>query len=235
MVRGFAYHIWWASRALFIVILLSDYRELHVNCAGSTHSLHSREPRLGRLECRKNSTRPWTQDHPPMPTTPPAFPREFLRCVMDCQRLPMSTRIEAAKALLPFTTPYPRPVNSFRPRCTIVIPYQGTLDHSSSAGDPTGNHSQNPSAPNKTLTHGGPPGDPVKLREEIEAQNLEPFPNYRDPPSPQELAEIKAVINRLRPEFADLPIPEPRLCQCGHWIFGPCPLGDRCREKSKMN
>src|SRR5262249_49652359 len=26
MGRGFAYYIWWVSRALFVVILLSDYR-----------------------------------------------------------------------------------------------------------------------------------------------------------------------------------------------------------------
>jgi len=36
MVRGFAYYLWWVSHALFIVILLSDYNELHVNCAGSS-------------------------------------------------------------------------------------------------------------------------------------------------------------------------------------------------------
>jgi hypothetical protein len=25
------------------------------------------------------------------------------------------------------------------------------------------------------------------------------------------------------------------LCQCGHWLFGPCPLGERCRDRSKLN
>ena len=33
MVRGFAYHIQWVSRALFTRILLNDYKELDVNCA----------------------------------------------------------------------------------------------------------------------------------------------------------------------------------------------------------
>jgi hypothetical protein len=30
-------------------------------------------------------------------------------------------------------------------------------------------------------------------------------------------------------------VPAPHLCGCGHWIFGPCPLGERCRDGSKLN
>ena len=43
------------------------------------------------------------------------------------------------------------------------------------------------------------------------------------------------TINKLRPDLAHVPIPEPRMCRCGHWLFGPCPLGERCRERSKLN
>jgi hypothetical protein len=60
-------------------------------------------------------------------------------------------------------------------------------------------------------------------------------PDYSTPPTPAELQEIKAAINKLRPDLAHLPIPEPRLCACGHWIFGPCPLGEQCRDTSSPN
>src|SRR6516225_8857715 len=82
-------------------------------------------------------------------------PIEFLHAVMHAERLPMSTRIEAAKALLPFTNPYPRPTNSV-PRCTIVIGGLGPCDTARAQGpatDPTRNHSQNPIGANITLTH----------------------------------------------------------------------------------
>jgi hypothetical protein len=53
---------------------------------------------------------------------PGLSPIEFLLAVMNAERLPMATRIQAASAALPFTTPYPRPTNSVQPQCTIVIP-----------------------------------------------------------------------------------------------------------------
>lgn len=65
----------------------------------------------------------------------------------------------------------------------------------------------------------------------IEVHDL-PDPNYSRPPTADEIREIKAAINKLRPDLAHLPVPEPHLCACGHWMFGPCPLGERCRDGS---
>jgi hypothetical protein len=86
---------------------------------------------------------------------PGLSPIEFLYAVMNAQHQPMSIRIEAAKALLAFTNPYPRPTNSV-PRCTIVIGGLGPCDTARAQGpatDPTRNHSQNPIGANITLTH----------------------------------------------------------------------------------
>jgi hypothetical protein len=59
------------------------------------------------------------------------------------------------------------------------------------------------------------------------------LPDYSQPPTPQELQEIKAAINKLRPDLAHLPVPEFHLCPCGHWITGEY---DCCRrELSKLN
>jgi len=155
---------------------------------------------------------------------------EFLLAVMRDEHLPLSTRIQAASAALPFTTPYPRPTNSVA-AITYVIPYQPELHHGPwpSTTDPTRNHSQNPLSPNKTLTHGDDPGDPQNLTRDPEPL---PSPDYSRPPTPEEIRGIKAVINKLRPDLAHLPVPEPHLCACGHWMFGPCPLGERCRDSS---
>ena len=76
-------------------------------------------------------------------------PIEFLHAVMHAERLPMSTRIEAAKALLPFTNPYPRPTNSV-PRCTIVIGGLGPCDTARAQGPATDN-----SVPRCTIVIGG--------------------------------------------------------------------------------
>jgi len=165
---------------------------------------------------------------PHLYNSPGLSPLEFLRAVMEDQHLPMSYRMEAAKALLPYTNSFPRPVRQGYDQCKIIIgglgeggPDPGSADEL--ADDPTGNHSQNPSAASITVPHSGEPGDPQILRD------------YSNPPTSDDLLQIKTAINNLRPDLADFPIPEPRLCQCGHWLFGPCPLGDRCRDKSKLN
>jgi hypothetical protein len=56
-----------------------------------------------------------TKDHGPASAPvshayndPDISPLEFLLCVMRATHLPMSSRIQAASALLPFTNPYPR-------------------------------------------------------------------------------------------------------------------------------
>src|SRR5262249_23353578 len=96
---------------------------------------------------------------------PGLSPIQFLYAVMYCPRLPMVTRIAAAKALLPFTEP--RPVSIPTPQCTIVIPPLPN-DHGSVAQDPasgsTGIDSENPDPASKTTAHSGRAG---------ELQNLE--------------------------------------------------------------
>jgi hypothetical protein len=80
---------------------------------------------------------------------------EFLHAVMRAQHQPMAIRIEAARALLPFTNPYPRPTNSV-PRCTIVIGGLGPCDTTRAQGpatEATENRSENLLSANTTLTH----------------------------------------------------------------------------------
>jgi len=152
---------------------------------------------------------------------PDLSPIEFLTAVYRDTHLPMVSRIQAASALLPYTHPAPRPVvqGYVAYPCKIIIGGLGP----GGPDDPTRNHSQNPNSPEITLTRDDDTVAPLNLT------------RSPDPPSPTDLLEIKAAINKLRPDLAHLPIPEPRLCACGHWLFGPCPLGDHCREKSKLN
>jgi len=171
---------------------------------------------------------------------PDLSPIEFLQAVMHAEHLPMATRIDAARALLPFTEPRPASVPSSHIGCTIVIGGIPSEDlgprlpdpDPRSPNHPTGFHSQNPFGANITVPRDGEPGDLQNLTTISEPS---PFIEYSRPPTVAELQEIKTVINRLRPDLAHLPIPEPRLCQCGHWLFGPCPLGERCRDRSKLN
>ena len=160
---------------------------------------------------------------------PDIGPIEFLLAVMRAQHLPMATRISAASALLPFTEPRPgpRPTNSV-PRCTIVIggiPPEA-LDRI------TADHSQNPLSANKGPSHNLSAQGSQNIETTPEPSYL---PDYSTPPTPAELQEIKAAINKLRPDLAHHPVPAPHLCGCGHWIFGPCPLGEQCRDRSKLN
>ena len=167
---------------------------------------------------------------------PGLSPIEFLQAVYRDPLLPMSIRIDAARGLLPHTEPPPgpRPVYSV-PRCTIVIGGPGPYNHGSSPEDPeqTNTNSQSFSVGRSNSHHAQSetPGTP-----NFEEMNSDHSPiDYSTPPTPTELQEIKAVINRLRPDLAPLPVPEPRFCECGHWVFGPCPLGERCRDTSKLN
>ena len=61
------------------------------------------------------------RDSTPYPCNAPGLsPLEFLRAVYNDPSLPMSIRIDAARGLLPFTEPAPRPVVQ-GPTLTIVI------------------------------------------------------------------------------------------------------------------
>jgi len=163
---------------------------------------------------------------------PDLGPLEFLLAVMRAEHLPMATRIDAARALLPFTNPYPRPTNSV-PRCTIVIGGLGPCDTARAQGpatEATENRSENLLSANTTLTHDQSTQAPQNL---TTMPNTPPLIDYSTPPTPAELQEIKAAINALRPDLAHLPVPEFHLCPCGHWITGEY---DCCRrELSKLN
>src|SRR6516225_9237934 len=112
---------------------------------------------------------------------PSLTPLEFILAVMHDEHLPMATRIQAASAAMPYTNPYPRPTNSFPPRCTIVIGGLGRCDTDHAQGpatDPTRTHSQNPIGANITLTRDGEAGDPVN----IETTSYPDFvPDYSTP------------------------------------------------------
>jgi len=160
---------------------------------------------------------------------PDLSPIEFLQAVYRDASLPMSIRIDAARGLLPYTEPRPARIPSSDVSCTIVIGGLGPCDTDRAQGppaDPTRNHSENPDRASKTLTHSGEAPAPVN----IETTSNPPFlpeylqpqqgNDYSTPPTPAELQEIKAAINALRPDLSHLPVPEPRFCECGHWVFG---------------
>jgi hypothetical protein len=162
---------------------------------------------------------------------PDLSPIEFLQAIYHDRTLPMSTRIDAARALLPYTEP--RPTNSFPPRCKIVVGGLGPCDPSPGAShDPTGNHSQNRDSLNKTLTRDGRPHAPSNIETTSYPYSL---PDYSIPPTPADLLSIKAAINNLRPDLAHLPPPEPHLCPCGHWVSGEYDCCRRLRDPSKLN
>jgi len=151
---------------------------------------------------------------------------EFLQAVYRDSSLPMSTRIDAARGLLPFTEPRPARAPSSHVGCTIVIGGLGPCDHGSSPEDPatgsTGNHSQNPISSNTTLPHDG------------DTQAPENLTRYSDPPSSEDIQQITKAIHALRPDLAHLPTPEFHLCPCGHWITGSYPCCE-ARNKNRLN
>ena len=164
---------------------------------------------------------------------PGLSPIEFLQAVYRDPLLPMSIRIDAARGLLPHTEapPGPRPANSVPPRCTIVIGGLGPYDHGSLPKDPesinTISQSKSEIANNSHRPQSETPGP---LYTETNSNTL-----YSEPPSPEELQEIKAAVHALRPDLAHLPTPEFHLCPCGHWITGSYPCCEGSRDPSKMN
>jgi len=169
-------------------------------------------------ELTRNGPQPHACDAPDL------SPIEFLQTVYRDRTLPMSIRIDAARGLLPFTEPRPATVPSWN-GCTIVIPPLCSPWPRS-----TEIHSQNPDPASITLTRDDEAVAPVNIET---TPHPDFVPDYSTPPTPAELQEIKAAVNRLRPDLAHLPVPEFHLCPCGHWITGEY---DCCRrELSKLN
>jgi hypothetical protein len=167
------------------------------------------------------------KDPPPHACNDPSLSAtEFLLAVMHDPELPISIRIEAAKAAAPYTNPYPRP-QTIPPRCTIVIPpfEPRTPDHEALPGS-TEIHSQNLVSPNIPITHADEAGDPQNLTTIPSPQYL---PDYSTPPD-------RAVFEAAR----KWGLPEPHLCSyCGHWLtttYPDCICADcSSRDPSKMN
>ena len=158
---------------------------------------------------------------------------EFLRAVYCDPTLPMSIRIDAARGLLPYTEPRPASAPSSRVGCTIVI--GGLGDHGSASPSPGQINSERQSFP-LSASNSHQPQSESQGPLYTETPSNPPFiPDYSTPPTPAELQEIKAAINKLRPDLAHLPVPEFHLCPCGHWITGTYPCCERSRDPSKMN
>src|SRR6516162_5105631 len=110
------------------------------------HSHFLRRPQIGSRITKEGGMAdrilPTETQAPASAPTPHAYndpdlePIEFLQAVYHATHLPMSIRIDAARALLPFTEPRPASIPSSRIGCTIVIGGLGPYDHGLSAEDP---------------------------------------------------------------------------------------------------
>jgi hypothetical protein len=161
---------------------------------------------------------------------PNLSPKEFLLAVMRDPSQPMATRITAARDVAPYFIAAPRPVVQ-GPTITIVI---GGIEDRDEINANSQSFSEDRSYNHRPFWT--TPG-PSYIEKTFPSPNTETPSNtlYSEPPSPTDIQQIAAVVHRLRPDLAHLPIPTPHLCGCGHWIFGPCPLGERCRDGSKLN
>jgi len=141
---------------------------------------------------------------------------DFLFAVMRDRSFPISVRMDAAARLLPLTKSVPRAVAP-EPRCTIVI-----------GGLPT----EDQDRITQSDSHFSP-GSHIPSNHSDDSQGPSTLREYTDPPTPEEIAEIKATVQRLCPDADLSQVPEPRLCACGHWMFYPC----NCvtRDPSKLN
>ena len=131
---------------------------------------------------------------------------QFLYAIYRDPTFPISVRINAAARLLPLTESVPRAMAP-EPRCTIVI---GGIPTEDLDPDNTIQQSFSPSRSNTHHPHDGAPG-PLTLRE------------YAEPPTPDEIQQIKAAVQRLHPEADLSQVPDHlTLCECGHWMLFPC-------------
>jgi hypothetical protein len=162
---------------------------------------------------------------------PSLSPLQFLHAVYHDRTLPMATRIKAASALLPFTNSVPRPTNSV-PRCKIVIGGLGPYDQGLSPEDPEQINSETQPFPLRRSA-GHQPQSESQGPSNIETNSYPP--TFIDLSSPLTLDEVRAAINRLRPDLAGLPIEEPHLCPCGRMITGSYSCCERSRDPSKLN
>ena len=227
------------TRALIVVILLSDYNVIHGDCAITDGFLHSsgRKESLATVRDFVRKT-PAEAPGPAHPCDAPGLsPLQFLYAVFRDRTFPMSVRIEAARILLPLTEPRPASSVPSRIGCKIIIPELPT----EALERLTANHSHFSASSHIVPSHSGETQGPPILRDDTEPPNPEPFIDYSQPLSPSEIEEIKAAVDRLRPDLSHLPAPQPHLCShCGHWMVGPTYPECICRtyssrDPSKLN
>jgi hypothetical protein len=162
-------------------------------------------------------------------------PIEFLEAVMHDDTFSIALRAKAAKALTSIQTKAPVPPitihikNPYSHEYLTRFPWLKEF----AAKDPE-QVNTNSQSKSRIRSDSRQPSSETPGAVNIETNSHSPtLIDYSKPPTPAELQEIKAAINKLRPDLAHLPIPTPHLCACGHWIFGDC----RCppRDPSKMN
>src|SRR5215469_12229920 len=168
---------------------------------------------------------------------PNLSPEEFLQRVMVDDTFSMALRVKAAAALTSIHTKAPVPPITIHIKDPYSYEYLARFPwlKEFATKDPeqvnTNSQSKSRIRPDNPQPSSETPG-PTN----IETDSYPPtLIDYSKPPTPAELAEIKAAINTLRPDLAHHPVPEPHLCACGHWIFGPCPLGEQCCDRTKLN
>jgi hypothetical protein len=158
-----------------------------------------------------------TYDDPTLSAT------EFLLAVMHDPRLPMCTRVEAAKAVLPYTSSVIRQ-GYVAYHCRIIIPpfEPRTPDTEAHEGDNRKSQSFSEIANNNHHPQSEIPG-PSNMTRSPEPSYL---PDYSAPPDP---AVFAAALK--------YGYPAPHLCSyCGHWLtttYPDCICGSR--NPSKMN
>lgn len=187
-----------------------------------------------------------TQSPPPSPPEQTEFashrraydapglsPRGFLLAVMHDPSVPIRDRMDAASKLLRLYGE-----NSFKPpRFTYIIPeFPHACARATDLGSPdTNSFTENPDTENPEQINGNSQSKSASASYNLQPQletpaplNTERYPDpsnfidYSIPPSPEEIREMKAVIQRLQPNLDLSQLPEPRLCACGHWMFYPC-------------
>ena len=143
---------------------------------------------------------------------PNLSPEEFLQRVMVDDTFSMALRVKAAAALTSIQTKAPVP--------PITIHIKDPYSHEYltrfpwlkefAAKDPeqvnTNSQSKSRIRPDNPQPSSETPG-PTNIETNSYPQTLI---DYSKPPTPAELQEIKAAINKLRPDLTHLPVPEPK-------------------------
>ena len=161
-------------------------------------------------------------------------PEEFLQRVMVDDTFSMALRAKAAAALTSIQTKAPVPPITIHIKDPYSHEYLTRFPWLKFAAKDPEQVNTNSQSKSRIRPDNPQPSSETPGPTNIETNSYPPtLIDYSKPPTPAELREIKAAINALRPDLAQLPVPEFHLCPCGHWITGEY---DCCRrELSKLN